>query len=62
MVRDHRAAHDVAYLKRQAERCWHLAATMTDRRTSALLESMAGEFEALAEHVAAGRLPVPDYE
>lgn len=62
MVRDHRAARDVAYLRRQAERCWNLAATMNDQRTSALLESMAGEFEALAEHVAAGRVSVMDHE
>jgi hypothetical protein len=40
-------------LKRQAARCARLAATATDRRTSELLQIMAGEFEQLADYVSA---------
>jgi hypothetical protein len=50
---------DAAYLKRQAERCARLAATATDRRTSELLQIMAGEFQQLADYVSAGGSAAP---
>jgi hypothetical protein len=59
MPEEDRAMGDVAYLKRQAERCARLAASATDRRTSELLQIMAGEFEQLADYVSASGPAAP---
>jgi hypothetical protein len=59
MPEEDRATGDVAYLKRQAARCARLAATATDRRTSELLQIMAGEFEQLADYVSASGPAAP---
>ncbi len=53
MLDEHLVVDDVAYLKRQAERCSRLAASIDDRRASAVLETMADEFERMAERRAA---------
>jgi hypothetical protein len=49
MLEEHCIIRDMAYLKRQAERCRRLAAGIGDRRASELLEIMAREYAQLAE-------------
>lgn len=53
MLDEHVVVNDVGYLMRQAERCSRLAASIDDRQASAVLATMADEFERMAERTAA---------
>jgi hypothetical protein len=49
MLDEYCIINDLAYLKRQAERCARLAAGLNDRSASALLETMSREYAKMAE-------------